>query len=80
MDKSNMCRICLSEDNELRIVVNYHLQQIYKRLTKTPLELEDDKPMLVCYICHGRLSNCYRLRRDCIQSDQLFTQILNGQI
>ncbi|CAB3260956.1 unnamed protein product, partial [Arctia plantaginis] len=51
---------------------------MYESLVLMPLETKDGKPVLACYICCARLNNCYELRKSCLQSEELFTQMLSS--
>ncbi|XP_075990039.1 uncharacterized protein LOC142985638 [Anticarsia gemmatalis] len=78
MEKLQMCRICLAADVRQQIILNTHLQEIFEKLTDVPLETEDNKPTVVCFICCSRLQSCYELRQNCLRSEMLFTQLLGG--
>ncbi|KAJ8706481.1 hypothetical protein PYW07_012559 [Mythimna separata] len=75
--KLSMCRICLVENVRMFVIANKSLQEIYEKLSNTPLVTEDSRPMLACYLCYAKLKQSYRLQRRCLEAERWFAQILS---
>ncbi|CAB3252193.1 unnamed protein product [Arctia plantaginis] len=67
-------------DLRMESIVNTHLQDMYEKLTLKQFETKDSKPTLACYLCCARLQNCYQLSMNCLQSEELLTQMLSGKM
>ncbi|CAG5051928.1 unnamed protein product [Parnassius apollo] len=39
---------------------------------------EDERPIIVCFICHARLNRCRRLQQQAIASNAVVEQLLAG--
>ncbi|KAJ0169753.1 hypothetical protein K1T71_014359 [Dendrolimus kikuchii] len=52
-------------------------QEIWERLTKAKFDINDGKPLFVCYICYAQLRNAHQLMKRALKSEALLTTVRN---
>ncbi|XP_053694379.1 zinc finger protein 91-like [Sabethes cyaneus] len=75
--RPKVCRICCAPDNDDLISVQLvqdgaSIAQMFQELTEIQIMADRNLPQNVCLECLDRLKNAYHLRRQCIESDQIF--------
>ncbi|XP_060804764.1 zinc finger and SCAN domain-containing protein 12 isoform X2 [Amyelois transitella] len=67
----DLCRMCLASDVLLFSIANTRMQAVYEKITRTPLVNGNNRPVVVCYICHAQLQKCQKLMLLVSQSENL---------
>ncbi|CAH0581189.1 unnamed protein product [Chrysodeixis includens] len=81
----NMCRICLSTQNEvlyplLATKENDILAQMFIELTNIQLLAEDGLPTSICELCQTQMVHCYEFKTKCEKSNCMLKSLLKGDL
>ncbi|KAJ0184346.1 hypothetical protein K1T71_000769 [Dendrolimus kikuchii] len=76
MGSISICRLCLNSDKRTCFINNTVLQETWEKLTDVRFDINDGRPLLVCYICCAQLRNSHLLRQRALKAQELFTKYI----
>ncbi|CAH2064667.1 unnamed protein product, partial [Iphiclides podalirius] len=59
-------------------IKNTILENLYELLTQVHLNVDNDKPTTICFLCCARLKRCSGLRQQAIKSNEVLEQLFRG--
>ncbi|KAJ0169761.1 hypothetical protein K1T71_014367 [Dendrolimus kikuchii] len=62
----------------MHAISNTVFQEIWERLTKAQFNINDGKPLFVCYICYAQLRNAHQLMQRASKAEELLTTVMNN--
>ncbi|XP_013192870.1 zinc finger protein 892 isoform X2 [Amyelois transitella] len=71
-----LCRVCLVTDLPMLTIADTPLQDVYEKITNTPLNTLDLRPVLVCNMCCALLKKCHKLMLTSAKADNMLARIL----
>ncbi|KAJ0184338.1 hypothetical protein K1T71_000761 [Dendrolimus kikuchii] len=75
----NFCRVCLCIDRNTFAISNTVLQEIWEKLTNSMYNINDGKPITVCFICCAHLRKAHQLMRRAVKAEELLTSIISNR-
>ncbi|KAJ0184341.1 hypothetical protein K1T71_000764 [Dendrolimus kikuchii] len=75
---TSLCRVCLCGDRNTYAISNTVLQEMWEKLTNSTYNINDGKPVTVCFICCAQLRNSHQLMRRAVKAEELLTSFISN--
>ncbi|CAH0404147.1 unnamed protein product [Chilo suppressalis] len=79
MSRLQACRVCLAHHSRMYSIQNGPLQEIYEKVTETPLLMNDTWPTCLCYICYHMMRKFRKFIDKSLKANKLLLQLLSSE-
>ncbi|KAL0852819.1 hypothetical protein ABMA27_012622, partial [Loxostege sticticalis] len=80
MTTIQVCRTCLAHDTRMFTIANPPLLLLYEKITNSTRNVEDVKPIVVCYICYHLLRKYHRFTESAIKAEGVLQEMCKNNI
>ncbi|RVE47654.1 hypothetical protein evm_007751 [Chilo suppressalis] len=79
MSRLQACRVCLAHHSRMYSIQNGPLQEIYEKVTETPLLMNDTWPTCLCYICYHMMRKFRKFIDKSLKANKLLLQLISSE-
>ncbi|KAL0852820.1 hypothetical protein ABMA27_012623 [Loxostege sticticalis] len=80
MTTIQVCRTCLAHDTRMYTIANLPLLLLYEKIINSTRNVEDVKPIVVCYICYHLLRKYHRFTESAVKAEHVLQEIRKNNI
>ncbi|KAL0808441.1 hypothetical protein ABMA28_012902 [Loxostege sticticalis] len=80
MTTIQVCRTCLAHDTRMYTIANLPLLLLYEKIINSTRNVEDVKPIVVCYICYHLLRKYHRFTESAVKAEGVLQEICKNNI